>query len=120
MIGATIRKDTRRLQQVSREFPRLVEDMLDATALHGEAIVKQSFGSGVSSPGNPPGVDTGNLRASIHVERRGRNARAITTSAEYAHHLEFGTMFMAARPFMLPMALKLRDAIPSLWRNFLI
>lgn len=50
-------------------------------------------------------VDTGRLRSSITHDLE-RDARGLVgfvgTSVEYAIHLEFGTRFMAAQPFLRP------------------
>jgi hypothetical protein len=60
-----------------------------------------------SSPGNPPGVRTGNLRAnwSGSVEPGGAGGGFVsltvqmTSNANYAGYLENGTSKMAARPY---------------------
>lgn len=58
-----------------------------------------------SSPGQPPAVDTGRLRASITHEV-GRDSGGLVakvgTNVTYAAHLELGTSKMAARPFLRP------------------
>lgn len=97
-----------KLDNLIRALPGKAVDAVESIALEGEAYVKQSFGSGVSSPGDPPGVDTGALRASIHVEKRSKFARAIVTGVDYDAHLEFGTTRMGARPYMGPMAVWLK------------
>lgn len=96
------------LKNIMRTAPGKVIEGLDAMAFDGERDVKQSFGTSVSDPGDPPGVDTGTLRSSIHTENTGRFSRAITTGVDYAAHLEYGTSKMAARPFMMPMAMRLQ------------
>jgi len=55
-----------------------------------------------SAPGEPPTIDTGNLVNSIRTTKLERYRYAVTASAEYARHLEYGTYKMAARPFMRP------------------
>lgn len=50
-------------------------------------------------------VDTGRLRSSI-VHVKGSDARGpyvdIGTNVEYATHVEYGTVFMVAQPFLRP------------------
>lgn len=59
-----------------------------------------------SSPGQPPRVSTGDLRASIAaVEFDGGMRQRIGPTlpgGAFAHMLEFGTVNMAPRPFVLP------------------
>lgn len=75
--------------------------------------------NGPSSPGEPPAVDTGRLRASIthRLEGGGRDTRTkgyVGTNVEYAPYLEFGTSRMAARPFLTPALEKHREEIKRL------
>lgn len=111
-----LRNDLGRLQ---RAAPGKAEIALEALAREGERYVKQSFGTSPSSPGDPPGVDTGALRASIHVEAPAPNKRIIADGMEYGIHLEFGTRFMAARPFMGPMVMWLRGQVTPIFDEFL-
>jgi len=71
-----------------------------------------------SAPGQPPAVDTGQLRASItHLVEREFRAwiGRVGTNLEKAAPLEFGTSRMAARPFMLTTLTRIR---PQLIRLF--
>ena len=46
-------------------------------------------------------VDTGRLRSSIQYQ--GSNLRVdVTTNVNYSKYIEFGTRYMAARPYMMP------------------
>lgn len=119
MISASVKLDRRKLDDIMRESPVKVRNLLDATAFEGEGYAKRSMGSSPSRPGEPPGVRTGNLRASIHVETRSEFERAVVTGVDYAAFLEFGTRHMQARPFMLPMAYYLERMIPELWARFI-
>ena len=48
-------------------------------------------------------VDTGELQSSIHVEDGALPAsRRVVASAAHAPHVEYGTVHMAAQPFMTP------------------
>ena len=61
-----------------------------------------------SLPGNPPAVDSGNLRESIRYEvyRNGQEVYGIVGStqkdADYAVYTEYGTSKMAPRPWLRP------------------
>lgn len=55
-----------------------------------------------SAPGEFPAIDTGALVNSIGTEMTGPLRGIIYESMEYAAHLEYGTVHMAARPHMTP------------------
>ncbi len=74
-----------------------------------EAKASMQPGGGVggtpSSPGEPPRVQTGNLRSSISTNRLPQSDIYVvgpTRTAFYGKFLEFGTRSMSARPFMRP------------------
>jgi HK97 gp10 family phage protein len=71
-----------------------------------------------SSPGNPPAVDTGRLRNSINYFLTDRYTGEVRASTKYAAALEFGTVRMAARPFMQPALEKSRIKILDLAKKF--
>lgn len=94
-------------KQMQQRAARLVSDTAHnlqsrmrlsmAEAKHGH-----KYGSHTASaPGESPAVDTGFLTNSIQVEVSGLQA-IVGTNAEYAEHLEFGTAFIAPRPFFDP------------------
>lgn len=62
-----------------------------------------------SAPGRAPNVQTGELLASLKVERHGMYAD-VKADKFYASFLEFGTKDIAARPFLRP-AMKRRRYI---------
>lgn len=62
-----------------------------------------------SAPGDSPAVDSGRLRASIGVQKRGEGHYRVGTNVEYAPLLEFGTRKMAPRPFMRPAVEKVKS-----------
>lgn len=76
-----------------------------------------------STPGSPPAVDTGRLRAS-YTWRLGRDARGdyveVGTNVEYAPMLEFGTRYMMPRPHLRPAINSLRTQITQLVRDGII
>lgn len=57
-----------------------------------------------SLPGEPPNEDTGHLRSNIEVEQAAPLRVLVSSNAQYAAALEFGTSKMAARPYMGPAA----------------
>lgn len=121
MAGITVSKvviDKSKLTNLIQRSPQKAIDLLDAMALDGEAYWKRSFTVSPSSPGEPPGVDTGALRASIHVENTGTYSRAIAAGVDYAVYLEFGTERMAARPSAMPTAVYLQKNVMGYWKNF--
>lgn len=69
-----------------------------------------------SAPGDPPAVDTGQLRASYGTEvRREADGAVLTlgTGDEKAKYLEFGTSDMAARPHLRPVVARNQLTIRS-------
>lgn len=51
-------------------------------------------------------VDTGTLRRSIHTKMLDEFTAEVGTNIEYATFVEFGTLKMAAQPFVTPAKLK--------------
>lgn len=72
-----------------------------------------------SKPGDPPFVQTGNLRSSITTAkiREGVYVVGPTLTAPYGRWLEFGTRKMAPRPFMRPAVRQVAPQFPDLFRN---
>lgn len=108
-----------RFPELQRRSERELDTIIEAIAREGERDVKQSFGTSPSPVGGPPGVDTGALRSSIHVEKPRNKVRLITDGVEYGIFLEFGTRRMGARPFMGPMADRLARRVPEFFSDFL-
>lgn len=54
-----------------------------------------------SASGQPPATDSGNLAGSGRTHQSGAQG-TVYFDAAYAYHLEFGTMRMAPRPFLMP------------------
>lgn len=100
------------------------KDYLLSTGYELENVIKTSFGKSPSAPGDPPGVDTGRLRASITTSWTGGPANGgdgvsppsddgqftvvVGTAVPYAVYLEYGTRKMAARPYFRPALLSLK------------
>lgn len=112
--GVTITLDVSGLDRFKERAADLIDQAVDATARSVERAAKESMQGGgsphvPSAPGEPPAIDTGTLRASIHVEEVGPCVRTIGDSVEYGIHLEFGTSRMAARPWLIPALESERD-----------
>ena len=107
MTGVTIRKDTRVLRRMITGTPEQLNRAVLAAAIDVNSEIVLSFGTSPSAPGDPPGVDTGALRASMKAEKGDQDMTAIVyAGVEYAPYLEFGTERMAARPFFTPVLLR--------------
>lgn len=105
--------DTAVLDRIIRDSGANVNDILQKLAQDTEADIKMSFSdTSPSPPGEPPGIDTGNLKNSITAEPDGRSW-VVYTQVEYAIHLEYGTVRMAARPFFLPAVLRTVERAPA-------
>jgi hypothetical protein len=120
-MAENVRLDKSVLDNILRIAPQKAADAVESTAREGQAYVMSSFGKdgSPSSPGGVPGIDLGNLKASIEVQPTGELQRAITANTDYALPLEVGTSKMAARPFMLPMSVWLQGRIPDIFEHFL-
>lgn len=115
MAGITVRINKAKLLELERECPGRARQVIQKIAQDVEQEIKQSFSAqSPSSPGNPPGVDTGTLKNSIIAEP-GDNADewVVHDGVEYGVYLEYGTSKMAARPFFLPAVEKVAQTIPD-------
>lgn len=83
--------------------------------------VQQELSSpGPSSPGSPPGLQTGHLRDSQYYNVVDGNKTVelhVGNSAKYAVHLEYGTSKMSARPFLRPELMQLQKDLPKYIRG---
>lgn len=113
----TVQIDARGLQALIRATPERLDRAVMAAATEINSEIVTSFGTSPSSPGEPPGVDTGALRASMRaVKMKRRFTARVATSIDYAPYLEFGTERMAARPFFSPVMERWRG---ERWSQFL-
>ena len=95
--------DMTKLLDIERNMPGRVEEMMAGLALTcvGEAV--DHFNSESPAPaGEPPGIDTGTLKNAINAQPTGPMAWEVNDGTDYGVHLEYGTVKMAARPWMLP------------------
>ncbi len=87
--------------EIEEEMRRAVEE--NARLLRDEVKKTLSERAGLSGPGEPPALDTGRLQKSIRVELDDDGLGAwVGTDLDYAAYLEWGTVEMAARPFLFP------------------
>jgi len=100
--------DLSQLESYLKQFPDFAEEAGKKAALAaGIALQKQmkdvmtNAGPSPSKAGNPPAVDTGNLRRSIQINQDTASGDVeVGTNVEYARYLEYGTSKMAARPWL--------------------
>lgn len=123
--------DKRKLEQLIRNQPGMIDDLLRETAIELVSDVQFSFGSSppgrthqrgkrthvASRAGFPPNVDTGRLRASITWRRRRAGEYEVSDGTEYGYGLEVGTSGVAARPFMRPAFERARNAFEKRLRE---
>ena len=104
-----------RFDAIARQLPEATGEVVEDTILRIEERIKVGMAgpkSGrlygrhqASAPGEMPAVDLGNLVANVNAEMVDQtNGIVHTGSVDYAVHLEYGTVRMAARPFMTPAA----------------
>jgi hypothetical protein len=106
-----VRLDTTGMDRILRETPGKLRRFLDQEAENVVNDIKLSFGTSPSAPGDPPGVDTGALRASITWVAQGKFTRMIHDGMEYGTYMEFGTEHIAPRPWLGPAMERVRRTI---------
>jgi len=82
------------IAKYGRIIERRIKELMQQTPRTGR---KYSRGHIASSPGQAPAIDLSGLWDSIHAELT-RLSAIVWTDQEYAPHLEYGTLNMAARP----------------------
>ena len=101
---------------VQAELDKIKAQLPERTARVSSALRNSVFnvmtGGGVSAPGQPPGVRTGNYRNSfVSSTNNGMSFTAkVTSDCLYGPFLEDGTSKMAARPHCERIA---QDALPQ-------
>lgn len=113
----TVRVDKRKLEHLVRENTRLLDAWAGQAAGDIAQAAKDSMGSGPSTPGEPPGVDTGELRDSIEVVRDRQGRWQLRVGAEHGLYLELGTSRMAARPFVRPAMMSAPETLSNRLRE---
>jgi len=119
IIGADAVLETRVLDQLINGLEEDADTVVLKFAYDIEADIQESFGgpkSGrfygrhqASAAGESPAVGTGNLRNTVGVAQRQKGEALVVITAEYAAYLEYGTRYMAARPFVQPAVNKRAD-----------
>jgi len=102
MSDGGVEIDDRTAQVLAQRFPGMVLQAIATAAFDSVAYIDTHFTESVSTPGDPPGVVTGALKASIHAFQSGAQEYTISDGVPYGVDQEFGTRYMAARPFMMP------------------
>lgn len=106
--------DMTRLQALERAMPGIAGQVVQKMAQDTQADIVNSFSpNSPSAPGDPPAVDTGNLKNSVVAVPRDAQTWAVLIGAEYGVDLEYGTGKMAARPFVLPAFERTVGRLPS-------
>ncbi len=105
MADAGQARATRRrmLQAGIRVIERETKNLLTGSRT-GHTYTFRGVTHQASAPGEPPAVDTGNLKNSLRVLEVTDERASFGTSADYAAYLEFGTRNMGARPYLRPAA----------------
>lgn len=97
--------DISHLLRLQSELGIRANEVVQKLAQDTEGYIKNSFSAqSPSAPGDPPGVDTGNLKNSVVAEPHPADKLTwfVNIGATYADDLEFGTVKMAARPYVRP------------------
>jgi len=76
-----------------------------ATSMEGARHGRRYGGHVASAPGEKPARDMGTLAGSLGV-KSSYNHATVFVSAAHGPHLEYGTRFMAPRPYLRPAARK--------------
>lgn len=109
--------DRRKLDSIIRHAPGAADDVCGQAAYELQADVQTHWSQqSPSSPGDPPAVVTGNLRASLTVARIRQALWEMRVGAEYSSYLEYGTPKMAARPFLRPAVWRLSKRFGKLFK----
>lgn len=117
-MTVTVKLDTSKLKKLQRDVPQRASRIVRKIAFDMTADMKNSMGASPSSPGEPPGIDTGTLFNSIEPRETGVGSWGIF-GADYGLLLESGThtksggVWVAARPFIRPAAERANGRLPD-------
>lgn len=108
--------DKRKLDEIAATFNVEAGKIVQKLAQDCTTYAKSHMSSqSPSDPGQPPGIDTSTLVNSIEADEvPGTNGLvwAMNIGAHYGVDLEYGTMHMAARPFVAPAVIWIANNIP--------
>src|SRR4029434_3335554 len=88
------------VQIVYNHFPRITARLRPAVRT---IVMETCFAIETTAKIKVP-VDTGTLMGSIQTEPTGETSGQVATNIEYSVYVEYGTVHMAARPYMTPAA----------------
>jgi hypothetical protein len=93
--------DAKVLDKITREHPEKLSQFVRAFANDINSDIVQSFGTSIAPVGEPPGVDTGALRASMKVDQEGKFRFIVHDGVVYGvvHELALNGY---PRPFVRP------------------
>lgn len=95
--------DDKRLRQIQTSIPGATDAAIKRIAAAVLLEIQMNWSPAPpSEPGKPPAVDTGNLKGSTTFVPAGKLTYEVIVGAEYSLFLEYGTVNMAPRPFLLP------------------
>ena len=113
----TVRLDTTVLDRIAANLGTNTDRVVAMLANEVVGTAVSSFGESPSAPGDPPGVDTGALRASVQSEHTGTNQYTVSDGVEYGAFLEYGTPRMAARPWLGAAVFKMMQTFSKRWEG---
>jgi hypothetical protein len=103
LAGGMRRKASREVRKAGKELAEETKAMMHEPKT-GLEYPRGDKTHRASAPGESPAIDYGYLLDSITMEMLGDLAAAVYTENEAAEALEFGSVFMEARPFFGPAA----------------
>lgn len=103
-MAVSVKLDTTVLDRLMAQAGARADRACGEVAFTLEGDIKDSFTTSPSAPGEPPGVVTGQLKASIQGRKVRDRYWIVAAGTEYAAFLEHGTARMAARPYFRPAA----------------
>jgi len=107
-------KRTSKIPKITSKINFLLDQVaLSAAGQIQEHAANRMRGGGPSLAGRYPAVDTGLLRGTLGHKRIKEMKAIVYSPMEYAPHLEFGTVKMAARPFLRPSTDAIRPSFRS-------
>lgn len=103
-MPVSIKLDTEVLDRLAREAGARADRACGEVAFTYEGDVKDHFTTSPSSPGEPPGVVSGQLKNSVQARKIRDRYWIVAVGAAHGAFMEHGTARIAARPFMRPAA----------------
>ncbi len=85
---------------LTSHVPEIKEELAYRIPAILEALGIEAEGNAVDEITRLEAVDTGRLRGSISHSTDGEEKAYVGTNVEYAPYVEYGTIHMAARPFL--------------------